>query len=220
MVVRSKCNKEICSACDKCVYDDDYEDVKNDKSKYMIKQNDLTKITCCNECPKSVCTDAVCDYGNLCNWYCRTKSVRRIIDMSVLSTKTIDIPNWCPMGLSKNVEENNTNKEIKSVTKPPKKELTYAEKMRMWEAIELRKWEDIKPNTVYHVPPVLNEKRKDILVTTKSEFSFSYRLLDKNKPSSSAISTIYKSNIWWRFMSEHKLKKIEVVNYNTSLVKK
>lgn len=205
MVVRRECNKTVCSACDKCVYDDDYEEVKNDKSRYMIKQNDLTKITCCNECPKSVCNDAVCDYGSLCNWYCRTGDVKRIIDMSVLSTKTIDIPNWCPMGLKKKEE-----------TKPMKKELTYAEKMRMWEAIELRKWEDIKPNTVYHVPPVLSEKRKDILVTTKTEFSFTYRLLDKNKPTSSAFYTIYKSNIWWKFMSEHKLKKIEVVNYNTT----
>lgn len=219
MALRKECDKITCSACDKCVYDDDYEDVKNDKSRYMVKQNDLTKITCCNECPKSVCTDAVCNYGSMCNWYCRTKELKRVIDLSVLSTKTIDIPKWCPMGLNKK-EEENTKEEIKTVTKPSKKELTYVEKMRMWEAIELRKWDEIKPNTVYHVPPVLSEKRKDILITTKTEFSFTYRLLDRGKPSNSAIYTVYKTNIWWKFMSEHKLKKIEVVNYNASLVKR
>ena len=83
MALRKECDKITCSACDKCVYDDDYEDVKNDKSRYMVKQNDLTKITCCNECPKSVCTDAVCDYGSMCNWYCRTKELKRVIDLSV-----------------------------------------------------------------------------------------------------------------------------------------
>ena len=215
-----RCNRTNCKECEECVYDI----IRKDKSKYMVKQNDLTKITCCNECPKSVCNDAPCDFGNMCNWHCRTKDVRRVIDMSVLTTKTIDIPNWCPLGLHKqNVEEEKkveTKVEIKAVHTPTVKTLTYAEKMRMWEAIELRKWEDIKTNTVYHVPPVLNEKRKDVLVTTKTDFSFTYRLLERGKPSSTAIYTVYKSNTWWKFMSEHKLRKVEVVNYNSSAIRK
>lgn len=191
-----------CHKCETCIFDKD--DFNNDKK--MNKQNDLTKITSCNECPHSICKEASCSHGELNNWYCNTKNVKRIIDMSVLSTATLEIPSWCPMGLHKNKQS-----EEQSLTS--KKILSYMEKKNLWESItQICKWEDIKVDDIYHVPPVMNDERRDILITNITDFSFQYKKIEKNKKSScSAIYTVYKTALWWKFMSKSKLIKIKVV---------
>ena len=184
-----------CDECEECLFEE-----KNDN--LNMKKIDLEAITSCNDCPYSQCREAGSYGGNLYNWYCNTEHVKRIIDMSVLANKTLEVPKWCPMGCYRNV---------KSEEKPTKKVLTYAEKRELWESIPLIcKWEDIKISDVFHVPPVLDEKRKDVLITNVSDFSFQYRLIDKDKKcTSQATYTVYKSAIWWKFMVKHKIIKIK-----------
>lgn len=159
----------------------------------MGKQNVLTKINYCNNCMHSDFYPSKINGDKHNNWYCTALTPCKLIELSVKKDDNVEIPLWCPNSYC------NNNKQIKN---------NYVDKIKMWEKIEpIIQWDNIKANTIYHVPPVLNEKRKDILVISKSSFSITYRELYKNKPSSSMISTIYKTNIWWKFMSEHKLKK-------------
>ena len=133
--------------------------------------------------------------------------------MSVLSTASITIPSWCPMGLKTKTTALATTEASKNETK---KVLTWMEKKNLWEKITpICKWEDIKVNDIYHVPPVLDEKRKDIIITNKTDFSFQYKHLSKTKSNAtSCIYTVYKTGYWWKFMCKHKLKKIEMVKAN------
>lgn len=192
-----------CDNCNECIFE-----VKLDN---MIKQNDLTKITCCNNCVCATSKEADCSGGQLSNWYCSSKGTKRIIEMSVLSTAEISIPKWCPMGLHKPTIQ--TTETTKAETK---KELSWIEKKNLWESITpICKWEDIKASSVFHVPPVLGEKRKDIIVTSVTEFSFQYRVLSNSETApSTCIYTVYKTGFWWKFMSKHKIKKIELVKAN------
>lgn len=195
-----------CEFCDSCIFTENVNERKD-----MVKQNDITKITCCNECVCATCKEADCSRGQLNNWYCSSKGIKRIIDMSVLSTATITIPTWCPMGLYKKPKANEEKKGTKKV-------LTWMEKRDLWEKITpLCEWDKIKVNEVYHVPPVLDEKRKDIMIINKTDFSFQYRNLSTNiKDSNACIYTVYKTIYWWKFMVKHKLKKVEVVNTTTN----
>lgn len=196
------CYKVDCTNCEKCIFDDDYMENK--------KENNLEKITSCNKCSCSICKETDCSHGTLNNWYCNSKNVKRIIEMSVLSTAEISIPSWCPMGLYNKKSTISTTETTRQETK---KELTWMEKKNMWESIKpICEWDNIKINEVYHVPPVLSEKRKDIIVTSKTDFSFQYRHLSATKTEQNAcIYTVYKTACWWKFMSKHKLKKIELV---------
>ena len=182
-----------CDNCEKCIYD-----VITNEDKDM-KVNELSKITTCNVCPNSKCTDACASKGTLHNWFCVTKGERRLIDMSVLGSADVEIPTWCPLSLHKEKEE------------PKKKELSYKEKRDMWENIpNLCEWKNIKVNDIYHLPPIMGEKRKDIMITNVCDFSFQYRLLSKDpKKSSSAIYTTYKTAMWWKFLVKHK-----IINFN------
>lgn len=187
-----------CDNCDECIHEQ-----KNDN--LTMRKIDLENIKTCNDCPQSQCKESGGWGTSLCNWYCNTDKLKRIIDMNVLSTKSLDIPKWCPLGL---------HKQVSVQEKPKKKPLTYAEKREMWEDIPfLCKWEDIKISEIYHVPPVLGEKRKDVLITNISDFSFQYRLIDKtNNSTSQATYTLYKSAIWWKFMVKHKIIKMKPSN--------
>ena len=88
-----------CDNCEKCIFD-----VVINEDKYM-KVNELSKITTCNVCPNSKCTDACASKGTLHNWFCVTKGERRLIDMSVLGSADVEIPKWCPLSLHKKKEE-------------------------------------------------------------------------------------------------------------------
>lgn len=179
----------------------------------LNKEYNLGKINYCNNCVCAVVKECDCSHGQLNNWYCNSKGTKRVIDMSVLNTATIKIPHWCPMGLYKKPSTITATEATKQETK---KELTWMEKKKLWEDIKpICEWGNITVNEVYHIPPIMGEKRKDILVTNKTDFSFQYKNLTTDKYSStSCIYTVYKTGIWWKFMSKHKLKKIEVVCSN------
>ena len=198
-----------CDNCEECIFDIE----KLEKENNMIKQNDLSKINYCNDCVCAVCKESDCSHGQLNNWYCNSKGVKRIIEMSVLSTASIIIPNWCPMGLRTKTTALTTTDSTKAETK---KVLSWLEKKKLWESITpLCEWDNIKVNEIYHVPPVLDEKRKDIIITNKTDFSFQYKHLAKSKgEATSCIYTAYKTGYWWKFMTTHKLKKIEMVKAN------
>lgn len=39
----------------------------------------------------------------------------------------------------------------------------------------IMRWEEISPNVVYHIPPIVNVERKDILVLSKDDENIEYR---------------------------------------------
>lgn len=194
-----------CDDCihDKCIFEIDI------KENNMVKQNDLTKINYCNDCVCSIVKECDCSHGQLNNWYCSSKGTKRILEMSVLNTATIKIPHWCPMGLYKKPSAIPVTEATKNETK---QELSWMERKKLWEAIRPTcEWDNIKVNDIYHVPPIMDEKRMDIIITNKTDFSFQYKHLSKTKEAStSCIYTVYKTGFWWKLMSKHKLKKIEV----------
>lgn len=166
----------------------------------MVKEHDITKVSHCNECPNSCAYDSACDNGQLLNWYCKENGTKRILKMAITKNTLIRIPTWCPMHLNENAS-NGDNKH----------KMTYAEKVRAWEKFGFIEWDDIKVDTIYHVPPILNEKRKDILITSKTSYSFTYKTIFEDKTVSSYITYGYKSNIWWKFLTEPQLINVEIV---------
>lgn len=168
----------------------------------------------CNTCPYAECvrvkTNMLHTYNN---WYCNKDNKKMILDISIVNGSKIRIPNWCPLKDSKMIV-GSTNKECET-GKIQKKYLTYYEKMELLRKLPPQvKWENIKKDDIYHVPPYLDEKRKDIIITSKSDYSCTYKILAQNPKDSNGISyTLYKTTLMSRFIVPHKIKTIEVVNH-------
>lgn len=112
-----------------------------------------------------------------------------------------NVPKWCPLS------RNKTKEKIKY------SEMTWGEKLRAWESLPpITPWEEIKPNTVYHIPPYHNEKREDVLVTQITANSITYKRL--NDDSSRVLYTLYPTSMKWKFFSEHKIKEVKLVSKN------
>ena len=70
---------------------------------------------------------------------------------------------------------------------------------------------DLKVNQIYHLPPLLSgDKRKDILITSKSQYSISYKILSEK--TNYQINTFYPSSIEVKFLVPHKIMKVEIIN--------
>ena len=68
-----------------------------------------------------------------------------------------------------------------------------------------------KVNEIYHLPPLISgDKRKDILITSKSQYSLSYKVL--NEKTNYQINTYYPSSIEVKFLVPHKIMKFEIIN--------
>lgn len=186
----------------------------------MNKKSNYNEITCCNECKNSLCFKSEFSNKTFCNWYCESNGCRHIIDMSVSCDKTIQIPNWCPKkelinsnNADTNKEENKTaTKEVTNITINTVKPLTYVEKFRFANNFKRLEWDDLELNKVYHLPPVFYEKRKDIIITSKTETFMRYKVINKDsKKVMNTEYTVYKTNVWWKFLTEHKNIKCEII---------
>ena len=146
-----------------------------------------------SSCPSMGFTDYKCVHDG---------SVRFVTQESVEYGK-LDAPLWCPLK-HKTMDSTATQTEKKKFS-----ELPYWERSKVWEKIPPRiKWEDIEVDKVYHIPPHMNEKRQDILITQKSNFSITYRKL--NDTNSRILYTIYPSSLMAKFLVPHMLKEVQV----------
>jgi hypothetical protein len=134
------------------------------------------------------------------NVYCDKNDILKLIELSINDDEDIKTPLWCPLKAEADVAE-----KIKNGTP-----LTEGEK----KAILLRhtpiiSWDEIEANQIYHIPAILGDKRKDILITWKGEYSCTFKDLSKNY---SAVETFYPSTLMSRFLTKHKVKKVELVD--------
>lgn len=220
------CEKVDCSNCEKCIFDEDYiEDIesicdfkieKSDVTLEDLMKKDMANIygdnrdnntlpKSCNVCKYSQCTliskGSIKNYNN---WHCMYNGVKTLLDMSVPSDKDVNIPSYCPLKAISKIETKDN--------KPNK--MSYTERRDFFDKIKpLMEWDDIEEKTVYHVPPLPTETRKDIYIISKNNYSCTYRVLSSNASTSNGvILTMYKSTLMYKFLQKHKVKQIEVVN--------
>lgn len=183
------CDYQSCALCDTCIYDEDYQEEDMEKTKKREK---------CNGCPfvykLRVSTGTKCYH----NYYCQNnpKNVNKLVDLSVGEGEDVKVPLWCPINMG-----------------------AEDEKFMNGEAPKKKTWTDIVPQLtfaeleegkVYHVPPYDNHARMDILITRKSEYSASYKVLNESRDTSYSINTLYPNTIIMRFITKHKIQNIEV----------
>ena len=66
----------------------------------------------------------------------------------------------------------------------------------------IMRWEEISPNVVYHIPPIVNVERKDILVLSKNDENIEYR---KIGDASQTKRTMHKTSICAKFIVKRKV---------------
>lgn len=156
-------------------------------------------VHCCNKCGFLLKRKTNYGSANCSNVYCDRDNATKLIELSVNDDELIKSPDWCPF-----VEEAAIKQKIKEGHN-----LTIGEKRALlMKHKPFIPWDEITPNTIYHIPPLLGEKRKDILVTWKGEYSCTFKDLTKNY---NAIETIYPSTLMSRFIIKHKLKQVEMM---------
>lgn len=161
----------------------------------------------CNNCKYATCHIIKSDiYDERENWYCGHSKTKVLIDLTTERDKKIKSPDWCPLAKESQSEVTNTK-----VTNTTEYESPYAIREKLKGLKSISTWDDIHLNTVYHLPPlVIGDKRKDIIITSKSQYSMSYKILnDKN---TCQINTFYPSSVEVKFLVPHKIMKFEVIN--------
>lgn len=154
----------------------------------------------CNKCGYLVRRKSNYGSANSSNTYCDKTDSIRLIELSVNDDEDITTPDWCPL-----IEEETIKQKINNGIK-----LSHGEKKAiLMQHTPIISWDEIEANQIYHIPPLLGEKRKDILVTWKGEYSCTCKDLTKNY---NAFETFYPSTLMSRFLTKHKVKQVEVVN--------
>lgn len=153
----------------------------------------------CNNCKHAKCHVIKSDiYDERKNWYCGYNTHKVLLDLTCEKDALIEVPNWCPLSFKTQV-----------TTKESTIKIDIREKLKSIKTIT--KWEDIEVNKIYHLPPLMTgDKRKDILITSKSQYSISYKILNGN--ANYQINTFYPSSIEVKFLVPHKIMKFELIN--------
>ena len=163
----------------------------------MCTQNSECKNTC-NNCGFLLRRKSNYGGADSSNIYCDKDSTSKLIELSVKDGEIIKSPHWCPI-----MEEKGVMDKIKNnipLTNGEKRTLLMRHK-------PVISWDDIKQDEIYHIPPLLGEKRKDVLVTWKGKYSLTMKDLTKSYHS---VETIYPSTLTSRFLIKHKIKNIEI----------
>ena len=153
----------------------------------------------CNKCPNFLTRKSNYGENGSLNAYCEDGKTVRLLELSVDSAKEIKAPSWCVKAESEKARNKIQNGE--KLTEGEKRSLL----MRHQPIIE---WKNIEANQIYHIPPLLGEKRKDILITWRGEYSATYKDLTKKY---NATETMYPSTLQSKFLVKHKIKDIKVV---------
>ncbi|MBR6517539.1 MAG: hypothetical protein IKT40_11965 [Bacilli bacterium] len=161
----------------------------------------------CNNCQHATCHVIKSElYDERKNWYCGYNKTKVLIDLTTEKDALVSAPSWCPN------KAKNEIKQITSASSTTSSDLfaphTYRERLKNIKGFTT--WDDIKVNEIYHLPPIFeNGERKDIIVTSKTQYSIAYKVLNGSKYQ---LNTFYPSSIEVKFLVPHKIKKIELVN--------
>lgn len=159
------------------------------------------KCSNCRECEWGIAVNSGAEEGTLemgymddgyQDFYCSHKSFAsaKPIDYYSLPSEKVDVPSWCPLGYA--------NK---------RKPKTYTDEARIIDNVKgMIEWDDIQVGQVYHLPRLFREKRKDILIVTKTQYMITYRDINSQYAYSEYL---YKSNGKYRFLVQHKVQEIE-----------
>lgn len=132
------------------------------------------------------------------DWFCAHPSFgteQPILEyVSKMYEPSITPPDWCP-----------------KIKKHEKMRRTYYERKQILQDYDRGlSWDDITVGKIYHLPPVANEKRCDLLVISKSNYSITCKELDIKNPTRTVVRTFYKSvDLCYKFFTEHKLYDFE-----------
>ena len=162
----------------------------------------LCKSGLCNKCPKLTRRASYTMQGQeRDNVYCEHFQTTRLIELSMVANQDVKQPDWCPIKKEMEIKE-----KMKNGIK-----LTEGEKRTlMMERKPLTEWDEIETNVIYHIPPLLGEPRKDILITYKGQYSCSYKNISSNAKYPS-IETFYPSSLMTKFLFKHKFKKVKMI---------
>jgi len=126
----------------------------------------------CNDCIFSD-TDLVfkSDGKGYKNFYCNHNDEKNVIDISVGYNVEVPSPIWCPLMNEK--DNASSNKQVNTtVDDDDEEDITRNPWFKIKPSIE---WEHIKKNEIYHVPPFMNESRKDVQIIYKCDEYFTWR---------------------------------------------
>ena len=169
--------------------------------------NECNNKSCktCKYAEQEIITENLKD--NYSNWLCTHDKKKSVISLSVLDSKPLNPPVWCPLHGLTSLGKSDTTKVQE------KKKLNNFEKREILEKMKpMIEWDDIKEHEVYHIPPLLYDDRKDIIVLTKNDMYLTYRTLSKELDKSSNITNrLYKNMLTSRFLTQHKVQKIQVI---------
>ena len=163
----------------------------------------------CNNCPFGEKENSSNHNNEYFDWYCTHQSPKETIEGKVgtkrkcaswlYKTTALNAPSWCPLESLENTQKLNGEQYRE-------KRYTSNESYQAWLKLpNISEWEDIKPKTVYHIPPVNGDVRLNFMVTTKDDYCITGRVVggvDNGK-----IMTLYKASLKSKFLIEDKLEK-------------
>ena len=139
-------------------------------------------------------------YQDRCNFVCKFYAQSQLVEMVTQKGTLVKKPSWCPL-----------DSQYKKVSQEPKKKTAYEIKEALKNVKSITTWDDIKVNQIYHLPPLVEgDKRKDILITAKSQYYMSYKVL--GGANSYSVNSFYPSSLEVKFLVPHKIMKFEIVN--------
>lgn len=159
----------------------------------------------CNGCGNVICNMVKSSNGDKFNWYCEVNSTDwRALEISAPKGTMVVKPYWCPKA-NKNTGESTTRSSAPSSPITPNAALANVKPMTPWD--------EIKVNQIYHIPPMFNLERQDILIKSITKASLNYVVLEKNKPvTHNAQRVLYPTMQLAKFLVPHKNLKVEIVS--------
>ena len=142
----------------------------------------------CRKCPHAYTADSFDGGGIQQDWFCGHPDNKnaRCIEEYVDDNYEIITPNQCPLKMKRRITQDERKQLINKTWGPTD-------------------WDDIQEGKVYHLPPVANQKRQDILVIAKTQYCISYKDADA-VGTSYTVKHIYKScDPWYKFLVQHQM---------------
>ena len=164
----------------------------------------------CNGCGNVICNMVKSSNGERFNWYCEiNNSEWRSLEISAPKGTLVVKPHWCPKAMK------NSGESATRTTSTTNKPLTPESAMA--DVKPITPWESIKVNQIYHLPPMFNLPRRDILIKSINKTCLNYVILEHGKTAGNAQHVLYPSMQLAKFIVPHKNLKVELVHQNPYL---
>ena len=198
---RGMCGKESCLDCESCIFD---ENIFNNDKMEETKQPTKVMRYYCNSCPflkKFKISSSSTEYAN---WYCTHKDLlsqlntdEKLIDISIPESRMVSTPAFCPIN--------------KGGSAHASSEPTLHNSTKTWHDLNGQMdFAAIKVGEVYHIPPHNGHKRKDILITYKTEYSATYRVISEDE-ATYTTNTLFPNTLEGKLVVPHYLREFKNV---------